>query len=67
MDTMVGGLRGLGYSDCSDAGIADGRLPVPGGMDFSVFAMHRTVTSALSFLPGELDHYLHGAHHLYIS
>ena len=34
MDTMVGGLRGLGYSVVPMLVVPDGRLPVPGGMDF---------------------------------
>ena len=53
-----------GIFGCSHAGIPDGRLPVPGGMDFFCIRDAPDTDNALYFLPGELDHYIYSAHHL---
>ena len=64
MDTMVGGLRGLGYS------VVPMLVSLTGACLFRVvwiFVCIRDAPdtdNALYFLPGELDHYIYSAHHL---
>ena len=47
-----------------DAGILNRCLPVPCGMDFFCIRHAPDTDHALYFLSSQLDHYVHGSHHL---